>query len=57
LALATGSQGRKNAGQALNYSNKLVNVMKSKPKPDGVSQADWDRRKTVMLGRGYWIAV
>ncbi len=30
--------------------------MKSKPKPEGLPQADWDRRKTVMLGRGYWIA-
>jgi hypothetical protein len=56
LSLATGNQGRKSADKALNYANKLVNVMKSKPKPEGVSQADWDRRKTVMLGRGYWIA-
>lgn len=56
LALASGNQARKSADRALTYANKLVNVMKTKAKPEGVSQADWDRRKTVMLGRGYWIA-
>ncbi len=56
LALASGNQGRKSPDKALNYANKLVTVMKSKPKPEGLPQADWDRRKTVMLGRGYWIA-
>jgi len=56
LALASGYQGRKNGDRALTYANKLVTVMKTKAKPEGVSQADWDRRKTVMLGRGYWIS-
>lgn len=39
-----------------NYATKLVNAMRNKPKPEGVSEADWDRKKTAMLGAGYYFA-
>jgi len=30
--------------------------MKAKAKPDGVTEADWERTKSAMLGDGYYIA-
>jgi hypothetical protein len=38
------------------YATRLVNVMKSKAKPEGMSEADWDKKKTLFLGQGYYIA-
>jgi hypothetical protein len=38
------------------YATRLVNVMKSKPKPEGMSEADWDKKKSLFLGQGYYIA-
>jgi hypothetical protein len=38
------------------YATRLVNVMKSKPKPEGMSEADWDKKKALFLGEGYYIA-
>jgi hypothetical protein len=38
------------------YATRLVNVMKSKPKPEGMSEADWDKKKAAFLGEGYYIA-
>jgi hypothetical protein len=38
------------------YSNKLVELMTSKPKPEGVSDADWEKRKNTMIGVGHWMA-
>jgi hypothetical protein len=37
-----------NAGAA----NRLVNAVRAKKKPEGVSEADWDKRKNYMLGQG-----
>ena len=41
--------------KAADYASKLIQVMQSKPKPDGVSDADWDKRKATTLGLAYWI--
>ncbi|HEY6341649.1 MAG TPA: hypothetical protein VIY49_09170 [Bryobacteraceae bacterium] len=38
------------------YATRLVNVMKSKAKPEGMSEGDWDKKKTLFLGQGYYIA-
>ncbi len=38
------------------YATRLVNVMKSKAKPEGIAEADWERKKNMMLGQGYYIA-
>jgi hypothetical protein len=38
------------------YATRLVTVMKSKGKPEGVTQEDWDRKKNLLLGQGYYIA-
>jgi len=47
---------RRQYDRALAYANRLVAALNSQSKPESVSQADWDRRRTAALGRGYWIA-
>lgn len=41
--------------KAASYAGKLIQVMQSKPKPDGMSDADWDKKKATTLGLAYWI--
>jgi len=43
-----------NPDQVVAYGNKLAELMSSKPKPEGVSDADWEKRKNLMTGLGYW---
>lgn len=38
------------------YATRLIAVMKGKAKPEGVSEADWERKKSALLGNGYYIA-
>lgn len=54
-ALAEGSSA-KSPDRALSYANKLVNSMKSRAKPEGAPEADWERIKSAALGNGYYIA-
>ncbi len=54
---AIASNGLSSApGQSLTASQKLVGVMQKKAKPESMSQADWDKRKTAMMGAGYTFA-
>jgi hypothetical protein len=53
--LANGYIGS-NADRAGTYATRLLTVMKAKAKPEGVSEADWDRKKSSMLGDGYYVA-
>ena len=46
----------KQADRALTYSRRLVTVLNKRAKPEGMSAADWDRKKSAGLARGYWIA-
>jgi tetratricopeptide (TPR) repeat protein len=45
-----------NPDQVIAYGTKLAEVMAAKPKPEGVSDADWDKRKSLLMGLGYWYA-
>lgn len=36
------------------YSSKLAEVISAKPKPDGVSDADWDTRKKTVTGLAHY---
>lgn len=45
----------KDPAKSLAYAAKLVEVMNSKPAPEGVSPADWEKKKNSLLGLGYWI--
>lgn len=38
------------------YATRLVAVMKGKAKPEGVSEADWEKKKGAYLGDGYYIS-
>jgi hypothetical protein len=38
------------------YANKLVQVARTKPKPEGMSDADWERRKNQMIQSGTYSA-
>ncbi len=46
-------QKKINADKVLTYSTKMVDVMSAKPKPEGVSDADWDKRKNLIIGLGH----
>lgn len=42
--------------RANGYATRLIAAMKGKAKPEGVTDADWERKKSAMLGDGYYIA-
>ncbi|HYP07155.1 MAG TPA: hypothetical protein VER03_13065 [Bryobacteraceae bacterium] len=46
---------QKNPDKAIEYSQKIIEVM-NRPKPEGVADADWERKKAVTTGLGYWMA-
>ncbi len=54
--LADGCMNRKQSDQALTYSRRLVGVLAKHPRPEGVSAADWERKRSAALARSYWIA-
>ena len=51
---ANGSLG-KSPDKASMYASRLLSVMRTKAKPEGVAEADWDKQKTTMLAYGYYI--
>jgi hypothetical protein len=53
LALGYSSSSPDRAG---GYATRLLTVMKAKAKPDGVAEADWEKKKSAMLGDGYYIS-
>ncbi len=53
--LATGYSSS-SPDRASGYATRLLTVMKSKAKPEGVADADWERTKAAYLGNGYFIA-
>jgi hypothetical protein len=57
-ALFTLAQGlmQNRPDQANTYATRLVTTMQRKAKPEGVSDADWNRKKSDLSGRGYYIA-
>jgi hypothetical protein len=58
VALAALTEGLANssADRALGYANKLIAVLKTKPKPEGVSEADWEKAKGTWLSSAHYIA-
>jgi hypothetical protein len=58
VALAALSEGlaNKSADRALGYANKLVAVLRTKGKPEGISDADWEKAKATGLATGYYIS-
>lgn len=58
IALSALAEGylQRSPDRALTYANKLVVVMKSKAKPEGVSSEDWERAKAAAFASGYYIS-
>jgi hypothetical protein len=56
LVAATNAQAKKQNDRAITFANRLVAAANSRQKPEAESAADWERQKSVWLGRGYWIA-
>ncbi len=57
-ALAALSEGlaNKSPDRALAYANKLVAVLKTKAKPEGLSEAQWENAKAAGLATGYYVS-
>ncbi|MEO8026640.1 MAG: hypothetical protein ABI823_09200 [Bryobacteraceae bacterium] len=55
LVLADSYQSAKEPDKALATAAKLVAALSEKPKPAGIDDAVWQKKKDAMLGRGYWI--
>ena len=55
LAAALSAQA-KQPDKALGYANRLVAAASKHTKPEGVAAADWERKHTISLEYGHWIA-
>jgi tetratricopeptide (TPR) repeat protein len=47
---------KQNPDKVIAYGNRLAEVMGAKPKPEGVADADWEKRKNLLTGLGHWLA-
>ena len=56
LLMADNCMSKRQTDRALRYAERLVSVVSTHPKQDGMAAADWDRKKATALGRGYWIS-
>ena len=56
LVLANKAMGAKQPDKAIAYARKAIEAAEAKPKPDGVSDADWQSWKTQVTTRGHWMA-
>jgi hypothetical protein len=50
------AQQKKEPEKIHQYSAKIVELMASKPKPDGVTDADWAARKTLVSGLAHYMS-
>jgi hypothetical protein len=56
MTLADNLIPKNRADQAFTYAERLVTVVKTKAKPEGASDEDWNRVKSTFLSRGYYDA-
>jgi hypothetical protein len=54
LVLADTAMSKQQTGNGLTYSQRLVTAMNKATKPEGVSDADWGRKRSMALGHGYY---
>jgi hypothetical protein len=55
LFLADAAMTAKNGARALGFAEKLVAALNKASAPEGLLPADWNRKKSDGLGRGYWM--
>lgn len=56
LLLLADSSLAKNPDRSLALANRLTAALNRRSKPQIMSAADWERKRSAGLGRGYWIA-
>jgi hypothetical protein len=56
MVISENLMSKNRADQAYTYAARLVTVMKNKTKPEGYSDEDWSKRKSLLLSRGYYTA-
>lgn len=56
LVLADNALGKKQNDRAASYAERLIASLNKHGKPEWLPAADWERKKSAALGRGYWIA-
>jgi hypothetical protein len=56
LYMVETTMNRKQPDRALTYANRLIATLSNHGKPEGVSAADWERKKSAALARSYWVA-
>ena len=56
MVISENLMSKNRADQAYTYAARLVSVMKSKAKPEGYSDEEWSKRKSLLLSRGYYTA-
>jgi len=54
--LAEAAYSRKQSDRALGYAKRLTAVLNKHAKPEGMSAADWERKRGAELASAYWIA-
>jgi tetratricopeptide (TPR) repeat protein len=55
LAVADSCRTKKQADKVAEFTNKAIRIAASKPKPDGVSDADWTTWRTQIDGRANYV--
>ena len=55
FAAADYNMQHQNLDKSFEYSTKLVDVIQTQAKPEGMSDEDWLKRKNTMLGVGLWM--
>ncbi|MBI3471268.1 MAG: hypothetical protein HY013_07925 [Candidatus Solibacter usitatus] len=53
---ANANAEKKDAEKAIQYSNKAIELLNTKPKPEGVSDADWTNKKNGTSAVAYFLA-
>ena len=56
LMMTETAMTKKQSDRALSYANRLNAVLNKHGKPEGMAAADWERKRSAALGRGYWVA-
>ena len=56
LVLTENAVSRKQSDRALTYANRLVAALSRHGAPEGMPAADWERKRSTGLARGYWLA-
>lgn len=55
LLMADQSMKAKNDAKVLQYGAKLIEFLSAKGKPEGMSDADWEKKKKGALGLAFWM--